>query len=287
MHHFDLLESHDRLAVTAVSEVRPPAGVRQRPARADAARAARLPPPHRLRRPSPTRSGASRPGTSAAAGTDSERAHELMEAVRAELVYEPGATDVQTRAEEVLALGRGVCQDFAHVLLAACRSVGIPARYVSGYLYDPTLAGRPRRLARLGRRLGRGARLARARPHPRPRPDRRLRPRRRRARLRRRAAHPRRLQGLGERDPVRARRPAVALSRAQALEVRRGRAAPRASRTGRPGDRAADSCARARPASFRRAARTRISLRRPTSSPASSWWPTKSTRPPRIVSMPS
>ena len=64
-----------------------------------------------------------------------------MQAVHAELVYEPGATDVQTRADEVLALGRGVCQDFAHVLLAACRCIGIPARYVSGYLYDPTLVG--------------------------------------------------------------------------------------------------------------------------------------------------
>jgi transglutaminase-like putative cysteine protease len=41
----------------------------------------------------------------------------------------------------VLALGRGVCQDFAHVMLAACRCVGIAARYVSGYLYDPTLEG--------------------------------------------------------------------------------------------------------------------------------------------------
>jgi transglutaminase-like putative cysteine protease len=64
-----------------------------------------------------------------------------MDAVRGKLVYEPGATDVQTRADEVLALGRGVCQDFAHVLLAACRSVRIPARYVSGYLYDQTLEG--------------------------------------------------------------------------------------------------------------------------------------------------
>jgi transglutaminase-like putative cysteine protease len=74
-------------------------------------------------------------------GSGASRAGALMEAVRAALVYEPGATDVQTRADEVLALGRGVCQDFAHVLLAACRCVGIPARYVSGYLYDQTLEG--------------------------------------------------------------------------------------------------------------------------------------------------
>ena len=64
-----------------------------------------------------------------------------MAAVRGELVYDPAATDVQTRADEVLALGRGVCQDFAHVMLATCRCAGIPSRYVSGYLYDPTLIG--------------------------------------------------------------------------------------------------------------------------------------------------
>ena len=77
-----------------------------------------------------------------------------MAAVRAELVYDPGATDVQTRADEALALGRGVCQDFAHVMLAACRRAGIPARYVSGYLYDPQRGTRG--VARLGRRVGAG-----------------------------------------------------------------------------------------------------------------------------------
>ena len=44
---------------------------------------------------------------------------------------------MHTRADEALALGRGVCQDFAHLMLAACRCAGLPARYVSGYLYDP------------------------------------------------------------------------------------------------------------------------------------------------------
>lgn len=137
VHHFDLLESHDRLAVTAVSEVATPAAF---------VNGRRPPTPlelHDYLHPTgyapfadPIRSFAAR---NAAAGTVLERAHELMEAVRGELVYEPGTTGVQTRAEEVLALGRGVCQDFAHVLLAACRSVGIPARYVSGYLYDPTV----------------------------------------------------------------------------------------------------------------------------------------------------
>jgi transglutaminase-like putative cysteine protease len=46
-----------------------------------------------------------------------------------------------TRADAALALGRGVCQDFAHVMLAACRRAGIASRYVSGYLYDPLVQG--------------------------------------------------------------------------------------------------------------------------------------------------
>jgi transglutaminase-like putative cysteine protease len=55
--------------------------------------------------------------------------------VRENLVYEPGATDVSTNARSALELGRGVCQDFVHVALALLRSVGIPARYSSGYLH--------------------------------------------------------------------------------------------------------------------------------------------------------
>jgi transglutaminase-like putative cysteine protease len=48
--------------------------------------------------------------------------------------YGYGATTVRTPAAEAAAGGRGVCQDFAHVMLAVCRSVGLPARYVSGHL---------------------------------------------------------------------------------------------------------------------------------------------------------
>jgi transglutaminase-like putative cysteine protease len=59
----------------------------------------------------------------------------LMSNVHALITYEKGATDVNTTAAQVLALGRGVCQDYTHLMLAACRSQGFPARYVSGYLY--------------------------------------------------------------------------------------------------------------------------------------------------------
>ncbi|CAF0702084.1 transglutaminase family protein [Candidatus Methylacidithermus pantelleriae] len=54
--------------------------------------------------------------------------------------YEPGATDVTTPLEEVLVKRKGVCQDFAHVLIAIARARGLPARYVSGYI-EPVGAG--------------------------------------------------------------------------------------------------------------------------------------------------
>jgi transglutaminase-like putative cysteine protease len=51
------------------------------------------------------------------------------------LTYEPGTTYVGVSIDELLARGAGVCQDYAHLAIAMCRSVGIPARYVSGYLF--------------------------------------------------------------------------------------------------------------------------------------------------------
>ncbi len=55
------------------------------------------------------------------------RVHDLI-------AYEDGATTTATTAAQALALGRGVCQDHAHVMLALCRAAGVPARYVSGHL---------------------------------------------------------------------------------------------------------------------------------------------------------
>ena len=54
--------------------------------------------------------------------------------VRGTMHYELGVTGVRTSAAEAWALGRGVCQDMAHVMIAMCHSQGIPARYVSGHL---------------------------------------------------------------------------------------------------------------------------------------------------------
>ena len=58
--------------------------------------------------------------------------------------FVPGSTDVSTPVTEVLAERRGVCQDFAHLLLGALRSLDLGARYVSGYLETVPPPGRPR-----------------------------------------------------------------------------------------------------------------------------------------------
>ena len=64
-----------------------------------------------------------------------EQAAYVMSAVHDRLAYEPGSTTVRTTAEEALAGGRGVCQDYAHVAIAVCRSLGLMAKYVAG-LYN-------------------------------------------------------------------------------------------------------------------------------------------------------
>ena len=65
---------------------------------------------------------------------DVERFHMLSAAVLEAVPYEIGHTHVEMSAEEVLEVGRGVCQDHANVFIAAARQGGYPARYVSGYL---------------------------------------------------------------------------------------------------------------------------------------------------------
>jgi transglutaminase-like putative cysteine protease len=78
-----------------------------------------------------------------AAGADPlAAAAEIAGWVRDRVDYVPGATGVQTGAQEAWDEGKGVCQDIAHLTVALLREVGIPARYVSGYLY-PTAGAEP------------------------------------------------------------------------------------------------------------------------------------------------
>lgn len=74
-------------------------------------------------------------GEAVAARDGLDLAHGLARGVSAAIAYRPGETDAGTTAAEALALGRGVCQDHAHALIAAARAQGVPARYVSGYLH--------------------------------------------------------------------------------------------------------------------------------------------------------
>jgi transglutaminase-like putative cysteine protease len=70
-------------------------------------------------------------------GTLADVTRMVMEAVESRLAYQKQATTALTDVEEALRLGRGVCQDFAHLYIAGCRGLGIPARYVSGYVHQP------------------------------------------------------------------------------------------------------------------------------------------------------
>lgn len=63
-----------------------------------------------------------------------ELLHQLMDTIHERVTYTPGATATWTTGEQALRRGQGVCQDHAHILIATSRTLGIPARYVSGYL---------------------------------------------------------------------------------------------------------------------------------------------------------
>ncbi|MNN65232.1 Protein-glutamine gamma-glutamyltransferase [compost metagenome] len=67
-----------------------------------------------------------------------------MEKIFSEFTYDAAATQVATPLQQVLEEKRGVCQDFAHLMLACLRSRGLAARYVSGYLLTQPPPGRPR-----------------------------------------------------------------------------------------------------------------------------------------------
>jgi transglutaminase-like putative cysteine protease len=137
--HFDLIERHDRLEVVATSDVHTPTSF------VDGHHSLSQLELHDYVMPTDyaplSEDVRAFAASHAGEGTTSDRATRLMSAIFREFVYEPGVTHVQTRADEVLTLGRGVCQDFAHLMLAACRCIQIPARYVSGYLFDARLGG--------------------------------------------------------------------------------------------------------------------------------------------------
>ena len=137
--------------------------------------------------------------------------------------YEKGATHVQSTVLDALGSGAGVCQDFAHIMLAMVRMRGIPGRYVSGYLRAAERDRRPGQRRGCHRRSGvaragsemlmPGLRVDRPRSDAGPAGRAAPHPRRVRARLRRRRAGPRRVHGP--------RRPAAVRRRRRAAGARR------------------------------------------------------------------
>jgi transglutaminase-like putative cysteine protease len=71
-------------------------------------------------------------------------AADLTARIHQAMTYDGESTDVNTPALTALRQGKGVCQDFAHIMVACCRAMGLPARYVSGYMLTQPALGQPR-----------------------------------------------------------------------------------------------------------------------------------------------
>jgi transglutaminase-like putative cysteine protease len=140
VHYFNLLRDHPRLRVStrSVVETGGPARaeradlvldfLRFRPPVVDVPGVRRLATRQRL--------PANAPPAAVEAALD-----ELTLAISRDFVYDPAVTNVYSGVEEVLELRAGVCQDFAHLFIATARALGVPARYVSGYIYVPGESG--------------------------------------------------------------------------------------------------------------------------------------------------
>jgi transglutaminase-like putative cysteine protease len=159
LHSFSLEESHQKLTVTAVSDV----DVEGVSAPAHDLTPAWETVPELLRR------DRSKPGLEAVGYTFAsplarhdadmrayalesftperpmlEAAYELTQRIHGEFAYQPGTTSIATPLSVVMQARRGVCQDFAHLQIAMLRSLGLPVRYVSGYVRNEPAPGRPR-----------------------------------------------------------------------------------------------------------------------------------------------
>jgi len=133
--HFDSLAPHERLVVSARSEVSTPEGF------VDPERDLSILDAYDCLQPT-----VYAPATEAILafarscvepGDAVATAERVMHAVHGVLAYAPGTTSVKTTAAEALNSGRGVCQDFTHLMIASCRALELPARYVSGYVFAP------------------------------------------------------------------------------------------------------------------------------------------------------
>jgi len=132
---FDLQRGHDHLRVTATSLVE--TGLAPHTSNGSTSDGhAELLAPTPLTAVSPELVGKAAQAVGMLGRADpSDRAVAVADWVRENVAYVPGSTGVRTNAQEAWALRQGVCQDIAHLTVGLLRAMGIPARYVSGYLY--------------------------------------------------------------------------------------------------------------------------------------------------------
>jgi transglutaminase-like putative cysteine protease len=133
VHHFNLLQSHKRVQIVATSVVETSAAPNEHPAEENEIHLLDFSAESKYVRFDPAICELAERFRSAE--ETHGRALAICRHIHESFRYEPGVTDVHSTSAVVMALGRGVCQDFAHIMIAACRHLGMPARYVSGYLY--------------------------------------------------------------------------------------------------------------------------------------------------------
>ena len=150
---FDIQDLHSKLEVEARSTVESRAAVLERPISWAQVREAKLADEYSEYLISTSRTELSSEALgNIAAWPGQLDLHECVRAVgdfvRARVKYVPGATTVSSTAQEAWERGEGVCQDITHITIGLMRALGVPARYVSGYLYpssegatDATVAG--------------------------------------------------------------------------------------------------------------------------------------------------
>lgn len=136
VHSFDLAGPIDSMTITATGEVET-----ENTNGIVSGQLERFPPTIFLRETDLTRSGvAIRNFADDAAATAEEpldKLHALNKAIFERMRFELEGTEVTTTAVDAFAAGHGVCQDYAHIFVAAARHLGVPSRYVGGYLYRP------------------------------------------------------------------------------------------------------------------------------------------------------
>ncbi|MGZ0656614.1 transglutaminase family protein [Coraliomargarita sp. W4R72] len=143
VHHFEVLKPHDSLQVEACSVVQTSSDTRDFSVSCPVARLSGL---DRDERYYDFLAGSQRVALSPmleheakeiVAGLTDVRlqVEAIMAFIFNNFLYAPGSTHVESNVMHVFEQKRGVCQDFAHVMIALCRSVGIPTRYISGYFY--------------------------------------------------------------------------------------------------------------------------------------------------------